>query len=119
MHLIIHRVAGLPATIGTSETRSGLNELSKLTAEQRKNLEEDTGYQFANKSLQMFASQLTEQRQKLFAADSEWIAGQRELLDAKEGSGGDPTQAKNAGRELSQNKQQLIHAHQVVAECIA
>tara|TARA_R110002072_G_C7967412_1_gene534414 strand:+ start:3015 stop:3236 length:222 start_codon:yes stop_codon:yes gene_type:complete len=38
------------------------------------------------------------------------------VLDAKERSRRDTTEVKNAGREMSQDKQQLAYAQEIVAE---
>ena len=115
-HLIIHRLAGLPGTIDANESRSGLDHLSGLTAEQQKELEADTAYQTAERQLQLAASTLKELRQKLFESDSDWTAGQRELLDAKQRSSEETRQVKSVGLESLRDQQQLNHAQQVAME---
>ncbi len=115
-HLIIHRLAGLSGTIEATESRSGLLDVAKLNPEQQAAIEADSAYQSAERSFKVAADNLSRLRKKLFESDSDWTAGQRELLDAKSRSSEDTRQVTSVGLEARRDKRQLNQAQQLVWE---
>ncbi len=115
-HRVIHHLLDLPDAIGSSESPAGLSDIVKLSAEQRNTLDSDARYQSAQQKLSSAGSRLRDLRNKLFAADSQWIVAQREWFDARNRSRKETDKARSVGYGSRKGKQQLTNAQRIAAE---
>jgi hypothetical protein len=88
---------------------------ARLTAAQREMLENDEGYQRAKAKLEFAAKALDRERQKLFRADPQWTAAQKDLYAARQEEDRQEQTSVATGVGTLDDKQNLKSAQSLAA----
>lgn len=122
LHDVIHRLVQLPPDDGTGAGASE-RHFAKLSSAGRERLESDPDYRRVHEAFQKVSREVTQLRDKVLAADSEWVSARQDLADAAKAARESNQQAKSAAlsalgdsRDLRKSQDVAAMARSIIAQ---